>query len=52
MAENMVSLFRGDPKKKAGKLLAKGDCPGAVRAALSSGDMNFAREVRDYCAQH
>jgi hypothetical protein len=50
-AQNILSLFRGDPKKKAGKLLAKGDCEGAIHAALSSGDMEFVGQVRAYCAR-
>jgi len=29
--------------------LASGDCPGAIRAALEGGDMDLAREARDFC---
>lgn len=30
-------------------LLASDDCPGAIMAALAGGDMNLAREARDFC---
>lgn len=49
-AENIVNMFRSDPKRKAGKMLAKGDCAGAINVALQSGDLEFATQVRDYCA--
>ena len=43
-------LFKGDPRKKAGKLLAKGDCRGATDVALKAGDLKLANEVAEYCA--
>lgn len=55
-AENIVSLFRGDPekalRKRIGKRLAKGDCQGAMLAALEGGDMEMATAVRAYCTSH
>jgi hypothetical protein len=41
---------RPDPRKKVGKLLAKGDCDGAKNAALESGDKR-AKEVVEFCAR-
>lgn len=31
------------------QLLAADDCPSAIRAALNGGDMDLAREARDFC---
>lgn len=42
-------LFKADPRKKAGKLLAKGDCLGAKRVALEAGDIDLAKEVVAFC---
>lgn len=33
-----------------GSLIAAGDCPGAEKAALTAGDLDLARQARDYCA--
>lgn len=43
-------LFKGEPRKKVGKLLAKGDCEGATNVALKAGDLKLANEVAEYCA--
>lgn len=37
-------------RERAMTLLQANDCAGAQREALGSGDLNFAREVRAYCA--
>ena len=30
-------------------MMAAGDCDGAIKAALITGDIAFAGEVRDFC---
>lgn len=54
-AENIVNLFRGDPekalRKRVGKRLAKGDCQGAMLAALEGGDMELAKSVKTFCSR-
>lgn len=42
-------LFGGNPHKKAGKLLAKGDCEGAKKVALEAGDLDLAKQVVEFC---
>jgi hypothetical protein len=37
-------------RKEVGDLLAAGKCDHALKAALGTGDLSLAREVRDYCA--
>lgn len=36
-------------RRRVGKLIAKGDCPGAEKLALEGGDIGLAAQVRDYC---
>lgn len=36
-------------RKAVGDLIAAGDCPGALKGALGTGDLQFAREVLDFC---
>lgn len=36
--------------KTAGDLIASGHCDDALKAALGTGDLEFASQVRDYCA--
>jgi hypothetical protein len=36
--------------KAVGELIAGGKCDDALKAALGTGDLAFAREVRDFCA--
>jgi hypothetical protein len=37
-------------RRQVSELLALDDCAGAVRTALSGGDINLAREAREFCA--
>jgi hypothetical protein len=37
-------------RKAVGDLMAAGKCDDALRGALGTGDLAFAREVRDFCA--
>lgn len=37
-------------RDRAMSLLRDGDCAGAVRSALDTGDLQFATEVRTFCA--
>jgi hypothetical protein len=37
-------------RKKVGEQIAAGDCDAALKGALATGDLAFAREVRDFCA--
>lgn len=37
-------------RKAVGELMAAGKCDEALRGALGTGDLAFAREVRDFCA--
>lgn len=43
-------LFGGNPRKRVGKLLAKGDCEGAKKVALEAGDLALAKQVVEFCA--
>ena len=36
-------------RKQVGEMVAAGDCDGAIKAALVTGDIAFAGEVRDFC---
>lgn len=36
-------------RKQIGEMMAGGDCDGAIKAALGTGDIAFAGEVRDFC---
>lgn len=36
-------------RKAVGDLIGEGRCPDALKAALGTGDLVFAREVRDFC---
>lgn len=36
-------------RKKVGEQIAAGDCDAALKGALATGDLAFAREVRDFC---
>lgn len=47
----LVRALKGDLNKKVGKLLSKGDCEGAERAALKGGDIDLATRVKAYCAK-
>lgn len=38
-----------EKRKGVGDLLAAGKCDDALKAALATGDLTFAREVRDFC---
>lgn len=38
-------------KQRLGQMVASGDCPGAIRAALAAGNFGLANEVQDYCAK-
>lgn len=35
----------------AGKLVAAGDCDGALKLALDAGDLDLAGSVKDYCSK-
>lgn len=37
-------------RRQVGKLVAKGDCAGAEKAALEGGDLDLATRAREYCA--
>jgi hypothetical protein len=41
--------LRASARKKAGSMLAGGDCAGALSTALSAGDIQLASEVRTFC---
>jgi hypothetical protein len=36
-------------RKAIGELIAQGKCEDALKQALATGDLDFAREVRDFC---
>jgi len=36
-------------RKAVGDLIAAGKCDDALKGALSTGDLEFARDVRDFC---
>lgn len=40
-----------EQSRKAGQMIAKGDCSGAEQYALKKGNIELARQVRDYCAK-
>jgi hypothetical protein len=40
-----------EPRKVVGTLLAKGDCDGAVKAALEAGDIDLANAARAFCSK-
>jgi hypothetical protein len=37
--------------KVAARMIIDGDCPGAEQYALGAGNIELAREVKDYCAR-
>jgi hypothetical protein len=37
-------------RERVGQLLATGECDEAVKAALATGSLAYARQVRDFCA--
>lgn len=37
-------------RKNVGEMIAAGHCDDAIKAALNSGDIALAREVREFCA--
>lgn len=37
-------------RRKVGEQIAAGDCDSALKGALATGDLQFAREVRDFCS--
>lgn len=37
-------------RKAVGELIGQGRCDEAFKSALATGDLDFAREVRDFCA--
>ena len=39
-------------RKAVGDLIAAGDCAGALKAALGTGDLAFASEVRAFCTSN
>lgn len=38
-------------RKAVGEMIAGGDCAGALKAALATGDLAYATEVKGFCAQ-
>jgi hypothetical protein len=49
-ADNGVSADEGALSRRAGELVAAGDCAGAERLALVNGDFDLATTIRNYCA--
>jgi hypothetical protein len=42
----------GANRKVVGDLVAQGKCDEALKGALGTGDLQFARDVRDFCSGH
>jgi hypothetical protein len=38
-------------RKRVGDMIASGDCDGALKAALGTGDLSYASEVKAFCAK-
>lgn len=36
-------------KEKVGRLISSGDCDGALSLALKTGDLDFAKKVKEFC---
>lgn len=43
--------YSGIIRARVGKMLAKGDCDGALQYALKNGRLDLATSVREYCAR-
>jgi len=51
LAANVRTKKARGRQKKVGKLIAAGDCQGAVAYALDKGDLPLADYARSYCAR-
>lgn len=55
---DMVPIYRAPVvdrsaalRQRIGRMVFKGDCAGAEKAALEAGDIDLASRVQDYCAK-
>jgi len=49
-AERDQAVRFRDGRRRAMEMLQQGDCQGAVAAALGTNDLDFATQVRSFCA--
>lgn len=49
-AERDQAVRLRDGRQRTMELLQRGDCPGAINAALGTNDLDYAIQVRAYCS--